>query len=146
MQKNELSELQLKLLKIKEEEKARKKAEKEEKNRIRRQNALRRMEKKEKAKNNYEKRFENEILRQRFFENQYITKNVQRQNLFLSHFNSVTGIQEDKKTMAYFHRKDAKKQGIEEVFKGSRFYWNKTNKALYILIDDYFYAITQEGY
>lgn len=92
-------------------------------------------EKKQKLQQHFEKIF---------FEN-IIKKNEDREDRFFSLFDSVCGLRQSKKNYAVIPFVDAEKNGLQQCFTDSRLYWNKDNRALYILHGNNLYAITEEG-
>lgn len=64
---------------------------------------------------------------------------------FLSHFDSVVGVS-DKKCISHciLDQNTVKQLGIQPILDGSMLYWQPKTKALYLHVEDKYYALTAE--
>lgn len=87
-----------------------------------------------------------EAKRRRFFNN--MLKRLARRKAIndgLSGFNSITGLsQNPKKSVCIINQDEYEQLGLQAVFDGSIFHWNKQTKALYIQYEDKYLALTSE--
>ena len=91
----------------------------------------------------YEKRLQKENYEKLM--KQLAVRSAQIEQPFLSQFNSIWGVENKQvKSHCILDESQAVQLGIQPIFDGSMLYWQPKTKALYLHVEDKYYALTAE--